>query len=169
MKCVLISINPYWCCEIANERKTIEVRKNKPKLEPPFKCYIYCTAGRPFIAFADVLRDDWDIKVCKLSGFSKEEAYRIFEVFNGSVMGEFICDEMLDLQIEISDPDAIEGCLIPFTGLTDKEIMQYLGNGQKGFGWHISKLEIYDSPRPLSDFGVERAPQSWRYVEELAA
>lgn len=43
MKAVLISINPKWCEMIANEKKPIEVRKNKPKVETPFKCYIYCT------------------------------------------------------------------------------------------------------------------------------
>lgn len=42
-KAVLISIQPKWCELIANGEKTIEVRKTKPKLKPPFKCYIYCT------------------------------------------------------------------------------------------------------------------------------
>ena len=40
---VLISIRPKWCELIANGVKTVEVRKNRPKLEMPFKCYIYCT------------------------------------------------------------------------------------------------------------------------------
>ena len=41
-KAVLISIRPQWCQKIASGEKTIEVRKTKPKLETPFKCYIYC-------------------------------------------------------------------------------------------------------------------------------
>ena len=45
MKSVLMSINPRWCELIANGKKTVEIRKTKPKLEPPFKCYIYCTKG----------------------------------------------------------------------------------------------------------------------------
>ena len=44
-KAVLISIRPEWVEKIANEWKTIEVRKTKPYLETPFKCYIYCTQG----------------------------------------------------------------------------------------------------------------------------
>ena len=44
MKAVLISIRPKWCEKISSGEKTIEVRKTKPKLETPFKCYIYCTA-----------------------------------------------------------------------------------------------------------------------------
>ena len=47
MKSVLISIKPKWCELIANGEKTIEVRKTKPKLETPFKCYIYCAKGKP--------------------------------------------------------------------------------------------------------------------------
>lgn len=40
---VLISVQSKWCELIANGKKTIEVRKTKPRLKPPFKCYIYCT------------------------------------------------------------------------------------------------------------------------------
>ena len=43
MKSVLISIQPKWCERIADGSKTIEVRKTKPKLDTPFKVYIYCT------------------------------------------------------------------------------------------------------------------------------
>lgn len=42
-KAVLISIRPQWCEKIFNGQKTIEVRKTRPKMEPPFKCCIYCT------------------------------------------------------------------------------------------------------------------------------
>lgn len=42
-KAVLVSIRPEWVEKIANEWKAIEVRKTKPNLETPFKCYIYCT------------------------------------------------------------------------------------------------------------------------------
>lgn len=42
-KSVLISIRPKWCEKIASGEKTIEVRKTRPKMNTPFKCYIYCT------------------------------------------------------------------------------------------------------------------------------
>lgn len=45
MKSVMISIQPKWCELIASCEKTLEVRKTRPKLATPFKCYIYCTAG----------------------------------------------------------------------------------------------------------------------------
>lgn len=40
-KAVLISIRPEWCEKIINGRKNIEVRKTRPKMDTPFKCYIY--------------------------------------------------------------------------------------------------------------------------------
>lgn len=42
-KAVLISIRPKWCEKIVNGEKTVEVRKTRPQMVPPFKCYIYCT------------------------------------------------------------------------------------------------------------------------------
>ena len=39
-KAVLISIRPEWCKLIVDGKKTVEVRKRRPKLETPFKVYI---------------------------------------------------------------------------------------------------------------------------------
>lgn len=45
-KAILMSINPRWCELIARGEKTIEIRKTIPQdLNPPFKVYIYMTAG----------------------------------------------------------------------------------------------------------------------------
>ena len=46
MKAVLMSIQPKFCELIASGKKTVEVRKTKPKLETPFKVYIYCTKDK---------------------------------------------------------------------------------------------------------------------------
>lgn len=46
-KAVLISIRPEWGQKIMSGQKTIEVRKTRPKMTPPFKCYIYkCGNGK---------------------------------------------------------------------------------------------------------------------------
>ena len=66
-KAVLISIRPEWVEKIARGEKTVEVRKTRPKLDTPFKCYIYCTQGND----ARRLRGSW-----------------------GKVIGEFICDRV---------------------------------------------------------------------------
>ena len=92
-KAVMISIRPKWCEKICNGEKTIEVRKTRPKLQPPFKCYVYCTrdkhlafmqnqAGTNLIACMDV---DAAIPVGGAIG-------------NGKVIGEFICDRIYELE-----------------------------------------------------------------------
>ena len=139
-KAVLISIRPEWCEKIINGRKTIEVRKTRPKMNTPFKCYIY-------------------------------------ECGNGKVIGEFLCDEIININGagRIPSDAARPTCLEPAA------LHQYLG-AATGFGWHISNLKIYDTPRELREFyavpnevevalkakpkPVTRPPQSWRYVEE---
>lgn len=38
MKSIMLSIQPKYCEMIANGKKTVEVRKTRPKAEPPFRC-----------------------------------------------------------------------------------------------------------------------------------
>ena len=74
-KTVLLSIKPKYCEFIANGKKTIEVRKTKPELELPFKCYIYCTKSNDGLIKGDISTTvDY---VAKNSG---------------KVIGEFVCD-----------------------------------------------------------------------------
>lgn len=55
-KAVLISVRPEWCEKILAGEKTMEVRKTRPRLETPFKVYIYCTlaASKEFTLPVDV-------------------------------------------------------------------------------------------------------------------
>ena len=69
MKAVLISIQPKWCELIASGKKMVEVRKTKPKLETPFKCYIYCTKPKELFDLS-------------------------YDVSFGKVIGEFVCDQI---------------------------------------------------------------------------
>ena len=71
MKSVLMSIRPKWCNLIASGKKTIEVRKTKPNIETPFKCYIYCTSVKN-LTLGEYVKvhqktcgkiDDWNEKV----------------------------------------------------------------------------------------------------------
>ena len=151
-KAVLISIRPEWCEKIMTGQKTIEVRKTRPKMNPPFKCYIY-------------------------------------KCGNGKVIGEFLCDEI----ININGAGRIPSDIARPTCLEPAELHQYLG-AAVGYGWHISNLKIYDHPREMSSFRgackndwwcescamysersgtcrnaglqITSPPQSWRYVEE---
>lgn len=168
MKSVMLSIRPKWCEKIVSGAKTIEVRKTKPKLETPFKCYIYCTSGRPDLNIPispERLMQDY------LDTGSMQSLN--CPLGNGKVIGEFTCDRIYELAPLNHAPDDVEkqACL------TREEIVNYLK--RTGYGWHISDLLIYDQPRELSEFtglrntrfgaapyDIKRAPQSWCYVEE---
>lgn len=76
-KAVMLSIRPKWCQKIASGEKTIEVRKTKPKLETPFKCYIYCTL--PKYPHEDFITTDYPMP----------QFYG-----GGKVIGEFTCDRI---------------------------------------------------------------------------
>lgn len=172
MKAVMISIQPKWCELIANGKKTIEVRKTKPKLETPFKCYIYETKGKT-----------------DTPTFIDEEGHEIYEG-RGQVIGEFVCDKITDMRDMGGEEFFSTSCMTyeDWRNYTDytKHII---------WGWHISSLKIYDKPKELSGFikpcvndlwcevcamyrefedkcyngalRIKRPPQSWCYVEEL--
>lgn len=189
-KAVMLSIRPQWCQKIASGEKTIEVRKTKPKLETPFKCYIYCTMDHPYISVS--------------CGELDKLNYRTNTVgrCNGKVIGEFTCDQTFP--INVFDNGSIQNWLFEHmerSCLAYEELAGYIGNGKTGHGWHISNLKIYDAPKKLREFWrdcleyselstncwscenvcgdgdetdcntdgrlyLRRPPQSWCYVEE---
>lgn len=141
MKSVLISIQPKWCELIATGEKTVEMRKTRPNIQTPFKCYIYCTK-RKMVTCSEV------------NG-------------NGKVIGEFICDKLTYVEARIDDNGekhlANANFLLRKSFLSEKQMFDYLYKADRktggGWAWHISNLKIYDKQRELSEF--------WAYNEKL--
>jgi predicted transcriptional regulator len=143
MKAVLLSIRPEWCDLIIRRQKTLEVRRTSPKLETPFKCYVYCTKSKSKIGWLQIVPG---------KGWRR---------LDGNIIGEFTCDKieklvhvgtMMDINILTSDgwykpADA----LLQAACLTEETVKKYL-QGRNGYGWHISDLKIYDKPRDLDEF-----------------
>lgn len=191
-KAVLISIRPKWCSKIANGEKTIEVRKRRPQLDMPFRVYVYCTKGAK--------KQFW---TGPRYSYADDHSHNAFDKCgNGKVIGEFVCDRIYEL--ETKGPGGcyyVKGEDQPTTNdvarqscLTLKDMHEYL-RAANGYGWHVSDLKIYDTPRELDDFRrvckndwwcescamyyehngtcgngslqIRRPPQSWCYVEEL--
>lgn len=152
-KAVMISIRPGWCEKIASGEKTIEVRKTRPKLQTPFKCYIYCTvemAGYDALWVLDTpTREKYSVMAVSAYLENPEGANK----GNGKVIGEFTCDRIYELAPLNHAPDDVEqqACL------TREEIVRYIKG--VGYGWHISGLKIYDTPLELGEF--------WAYNEVL--
>lgn len=158
-KAVLMSIQPKWCKLIVSGKKTVEVRKTKPKPETPLKVYIYCT------------KDNTDIVPSRI--WWKVDKTGFQHILNGMVIGEFVCDDIAKILNYITH-FGIEGrsekelnTIARESCLDYMDMLQYFTPDKDGYAWHISDLVIYDKPRALSTFGVARAPQSWCYVEEL--
>lgn len=152
MKAVMMSIQPKWCELIASGKKTVEVRKTKPKLETPFKVYIYCTKPKKFFKISSVMYSSkeylhlCDGKVSMGDGFDLYN--KEYKTLNGKVIGEFVCDE-----IEILRRNTIFNApaLYSQSCLTREEYFDYIGD-KTTYIWHISDLVIYDEPKELSEF-----------------
>lgn len=169
-KAVLISIRPKWCEKIVNGNKTIEVRKTRPKMNTPFKCYIYCTLQ----GCNEFFRVDLGGDVAKWNRGKWADR-------KGKVIGEFTCDQIdwithigytgIPNLVETRICDAANmrtspvGGLLNAACLTPKMLNDYLAWGD-GYGWHITDLRIYDAPRELSEF--RRACLNSWYCESCA-
>lgn len=180
-KAVLISIRPEWVEKILAGEKTLEVRKARPKLETPFKVYIYCTSGRPDlnipISPQRLMRDYLDTGSMRSLNCP---------LGNGKVIGEFVCDTY------VTDKTFGHDTLFNAAACMSESDMVAYSAGTPLYGWHISDLKIYDTPKKLREFErpyecdgcdaklwasecnachdnnkLKRPPQSWCYVEEL--
>ena len=188
-KSVLFSIKPKYCELIASGKKTIEVRKTKPKLDTPFKCYIYCTKGELLTRS----NNNGKIYVAYSPKYQKALERNGNITLSGKVIGEFVCDGITYFGNVSTDPwcaligDVHEWhkqLVTKYACFTEEELLKYGGK----YGWHISNLVIYDKPRELGEFRkpiechrgkdrencvgcwdceITRPPQSWCYVEEL--
>lgn len=188
MKAVLISVQPKWGELIASGKKTIEVRKTRPKINMPFKCYIYMTATK---------------ERCRHWEYITAYQNRKGDILNGSqkVIGEFVCDEIIKI---IAYPEKEDTFAIEYekgldameqSCLSIKEAEKY-AKGKPLYGWHITDLKIYEKPKELGEFKkagfmteeewlyalypnthchykawakrfeINRPPQSWCCVEE---
>lgn len=147
----MISIHPEWCEKILSGEKTIEIRKTRPKLPTPFKCYIYCTSG------------------------NKES------LLNGKAIAEFTCDRIGEFYKPQSAGAYAYYKLSEKSCVSVEQIAKYAnGKNVFGWHISNVKF-YDDGPLPLGCFFVEAnktyncpplvrmkyPPQSWCYVEEL--
>lgn len=197
MKAVLISIQPKWCELIASGKKTIEVRKTRPKIETPFKCYIYCSKGKTFLYKNP---NNGELFLDSNGGYRGGDYEDRF--LTGKVIGEFVCD-----RVRLCIPFGLKGHLLSQEVYREmcltKEQLDKYGGLKTLYGWHITEPKLFDKPKELSDFSkyeykylggccvnnncknyiyngyyqppeckidgcfFKRPPQSWCYVKEL--
>lgn len=169
MKAVLLPIWPQYCELIASGKKTVELRKTRPKLETPFKCYIYCTMPKKHFSVGGGLTFSSDDLYRSASGKIKYgDSLELMcydgctkdNFLNGKVIGEFVCDNIKCITPNsfVVKEDA-ESALLG-SCLTPKQAKEYAGwkpgtwlsECKDLYSWHISDLVIYDEPKELSEF-----------------
>ena len=138
-KAVLISIRPEWCEKIINGQKTIEVRKTRPKIETPFKCYIYETKA---INHQKIIVD--------LDG----EMPTVYAKGKGKIIGEFICDSIETIGVPFpAFQNQMRKEIIEQSCMGYSELHFYAGH-RSLYGWHISDLVIYDKPKDIRQVAI---------------
>lgn len=144
MPSIMQSIKPQYCELIASGKKTIEVRKTKPKIPTPFKVYIYQT------------KHSWIYNI-----------YSKIADWQGKVIGEYVCNKIdkmshcgncsNDIKLRLLDKyfcakdldwEYLNNCRLSYA-----DLVEYSNSGNI-YGWHISDLKIYDKPKELSEFYV---------------
>lgn len=182
MNSVLRSVKPYWFYLICEGIKKVEVGKSVSRSEEwDNTVYLYCSKD--------------------MRSFNRipEEHREKYRKYLGTVGAKFVCDKVKKYaSYKIYDllvPQEIDICKVwdkEMTGLTYNELCDY-GKGKPLYGWHISDLKIYDTPRELGEFKtpdkpyhriierdgslmfmdgyesgkpITRAPQSWQFIQE---
>ena len=182
MKETMISVPPTICEKVANGDCTILVKKTRPKIDTPFKCYIYATKSGDRI----VLKND--------------RVYEIAKNLTGKVIGHFVCDRIDYWQYHYKSDVMHIADMSELSCVSIEDLLKYSNGGETTiYGWHISDLVIYDEPKELGEFEhscptnlkkkpyinclyckynfvgnrgnkcdckVTRPPMSWCYVEE---
>lgn len=197
MKAVLMAFSPEECKKIFSGEKTVDVRKVAPKLETPYKAYVYQTKGKE--PLLEVIKDGDDLY---------GEVYHGETVFVkgchrglGKVVGEFVCDWTEEFKKFGHGVSFKRFRALYETRLSLAEMREYMGNHDKVKGLHITEPKRYDTPKELWEFTpwceksrniddnlemccncknafsdedgvwlgcrVTRPPQSWMYVEEI--
>ena len=194
MKAIMISIKPKRVAKILNGEKTIEIRKKFPKDYIGW-VYIYCTKGdkNTCLEYADNPDKNKEGKWCVTSGYPYA---------NGKVVARFWCNKVEEIKFinpnrtcgfscEISDDDCYYNINENECCLSQDDLYDYL-QGKNGKAIYITKLEIFDKPKEISEFyriiktdiryciadiekqkpitldackKITKAPQSWCYIE----
>ena len=184
---VMMSIRPQHTCNIVSLLKLWEIRKKFP-IDYVGWVYIYCTKDRKQCLVRNNINKTYHLDTCYWDEFESN--------LNGKVVARFWCDK-----VEEHRP-FFHWCIEKETCLTRDDVLDYLDSKDKFVGnpkrqdkvyaIHITKLEIFDEPKEISEFehlhehakrgnsdcwvchrygkgcrtcSLTRAPQSWCYIE----
>lgn len=194
MKAILMSIKPQHVANILNGIKTLEIRKKFP-IDYVGWVYIYCTKDNNNLLHKNCI-DIWWIEDRDFQKENKRLGLKQQPIYNGKVVARFWCDNVKEIPPMWQWRHTIFNWgkwLIDKGCVSQKELFTYLKvhNLQNcGYAIHITKLEIFDKPKEISEFmkvsckgcpfentqtchnnidgrycKLTRAPQSYQFIE----
>ena len=156
MLAILMSIHSKHIINIFDEEKLREIRKKFP-IDYRGWIYIYCCQDETPVYIP------WEFEVEKQED-GTYKALTDFERGNGKVVARFWCDGVDNINVVFEKycaGDLSQEGLLDYSCLSFDELHDYLngysGARKIGKSIHITKLEIFDKPKPLSDF----MPRKW--------
>ena len=87
---------------------------------------------------------------------------------SGGVVGEFTAIKVFKFPGPCVEPEyyqSIEWLFLAGTCLTSRQLLDYLGDAKYFYEIVIKNPVIYETPIPLSEFGLNRPPVSWCYAK----
>ena len=171
MKAIIQYYTPEEIERIARGEQTIKVRKTAPKLETPFKVYVYCTKERmtrvpsmyaylhknePGACAEYGTIETWG-EIGDVIVNPHLASQHVSFGMHGKVIGSFVCDKVEKIMVKADCvitmgeywkllKIAKEACL------SKQELKDYIGVGGNGYGWHITEPTLFDKPKELSEF-----------------
>lgn len=181
---VILTFTPEECIRLENETIQAALRKSRPKIKVPFRCYIYCNREN----------NKKDELWCKQQEETHCRKTINYYKQNGRIIGEFTCDWISEIHPLLMDSRHIwDGRdlsnRVKYTQFISElmfknvdDILDYTNKSKNWttYCWHIDKIKIYTKPEDLDRFyyykktgkiytktQFKRVPRSWGYAAEV--
>ena len=176
MRAILISDHAKWCSLMMNGEKTIEIRKNKALANVTQKLieengyaefYVYCSKDSKNLLHKNCADIYW-VEDKDFQAKNKKLGLQTQSILNGKVVFKFRCYNVEEILIKPNGNyytnTLSNNKLLAQSCLSQKEIFEYTnahiskigGYWFSGYAIHISDLEIFDRPRELGEFKVNK-------------
>ena len=178
MRAILLPIKPEEALNILNGKQTALLRKRVPRFYVGW-VYCYVPKGKPYLFYKNGYGHFWTLERKKQGIFYEKD---FDDLANGTIPFRFWLDDHIALEYTKENNKYFPKTVRDFNKLNAEQILKRLcltreefkqyGNGKDVYVWKIDKLEVFDKPMQLNDFGVENPDGEnigafgWAYTEE---
>lgn len=159
---VLLIISPKHFYGLCNHTHPAIVKKTIPnKTKPPYTVYLYVRKPKrgEDMAYIEVNDGRYEVKMGSPLIKSTEELKPNCIPICGSVAGKCLCE---DFQVMPCSSQGRER-YAKDVGMTPNQLLDMSGNKDMGV-WYVSDIEIMQTPKQLTEFGLAKPPQNWCYL-----